>query len=76
MVALVFSLIEFVVSLPLFFLFNNGTHQMQFEELAPWIESYGISYHLGIDGISLLLFLLTTFLTVICILSTVNIGLS
>jgi NADH-quinone oxidoreductase subunit M len=69
-VALVFSLIEFVVSLPLFFLFDNGTHQMQFEELAPWIESYGISYHLGIDGISLLLVLLTTFLTVICILST------
>jgi NADH-quinone oxidoreductase subunit M len=69
MVALIFSLVEFVISLPLFFLFNNTTHEMQFQELVPWIESYGISYHLGIDGISLLLVLLTTFLTVLCVLS-------
>ncbi|NIQ37595.1 MAG: NADH-quinone oxidoreductase subunit M [Proteobacteria bacterium] len=68
-VALVFSMIEFIFSLPLFFLFNNGTHEMQFQEVLPWIESYGISYHLGIDGISLLLVLLTTFLTVLCVLS-------
>ena len=70
MVALVFSLVEFILSLPLFFLFDNATHQMQFQEVVPWIESYGITYHLGIDGISLLLVLLTTFLTVLCILST------
>lgn len=69
MVALVFSLVEFILSLPLFFLFNNATHQMQFQEVVPWIESYGITYHLGIDGISLLLVLLTTFLTVLCVLS-------
>jgi NADH-quinone oxidoreductase subunit M len=69
MVALIFSLLEFVLSLPLFFLFNNATHQMQFQEVVPWIESYGIIYHLGIDGISLLLVLLTTFLTVLCVLS-------
>jgi NADH-quinone oxidoreductase subunit M len=68
-VALVFSIIEFIFSLPLFFLFNNETHEMQFQEVLPWIESYGISYHLGIDGISLLLVLLTTFLTVLCVLS-------
>jgi NADH-quinone oxidoreductase subunit M len=68
-VALTFAVIEFVLSLPLFFLFDSGTHQMQFQEMAPWIESYGISYHLGIDGISLLLVLLTTFLTVLCVLS-------
>ncbi len=66
---LVVSLIEFLFSLPLFFLFNNATHEMQFQELHPWIENYGISYHLGIDGISLLLVLLTTFLTVLCVLS-------
>jgi len=70
LVALVFSLGEFVLSLPLFFFFDNRTHEMQFQEVLPWIESYGISYHLGIDGISLLLVLLTTFLTVLCILST------
>ncbi len=69
-VAFVFSLVEFILSLPLFFLFNNATHEMQFQEVVPWIESYGITYHLGIDGISLLLVLLTTFLTVLCILSS------
>jgi len=69
-VAFAFSLAEFIISLPLFFLFNNATHEMQFQEVIPWIESYGITYHLGIDGISLLLVLLTTFLTVLCILSS------
>jgi len=69
-VAFAFSLAEFIISLPLFFLFNNATHEMQFQEVLPWIESYGITYHLGIDGISLLLVLLTTFLTVLCILSS------
>ena len=63
-------MVEFILSLPLFFLFNNATHEMQFQEVVPWIESYGITYHLGIDGISLLLVLLTTFLTVLCILSS------
>src|SRR5262245_66555690 len=42
---------------------------MQFEERANWIPASGISYHMGVDGISLLLVLLTTFLTPLCILS-------
>jgi len=37
--------------------------------VVPWIRSYGITYHFGIDGICLLLVLLTTFLTVVCVLS-------
>ncbi|MFB0508803.1 MAG: NADH-quinone oxidoreductase subunit M [Thermodesulfobacteriota bacterium] len=69
-VALVFSLAEFVISLPLFFLFDPKIVGMQFVEKARWIPEYGITYHLGIDGISLLLVLLTTFLTVLCILSS------
>jgi NADH-quinone oxidoreductase subunit M len=69
-VALVFSLVEFIVSLPLFFSFDPEIAGMQFVEKARWIPEYGISYHLGIDGISLLLVLLTTFLTVLCILSS------
>jgi len=68
-VALVFAIVEFILSLPLFFLFDSGTHLMQFQEVVPWIRSYGITYHFGIDGISLLLVLLTTFLTVVCVLS-------
>jgi NADH-quinone oxidoreductase subunit M len=41
---------------------------MQFEERAPWIPAYGITYHLGIDGISYWLILLTTFLTPLALL--------
>ena len=67
-VTLIFSLVEFVFSLPLFFVFDSKTAAMQFVEDWWWIESYGISYKLGIDGISLLLVLLTTFLTILCIL--------
>ena len=67
-VTLIFSLVEFIFSLPLFFAFDSKTAAMQFVEDWWWIESYGISYKLGIDGISLLLVLLTTFLTILCIL--------
>jgi NADH-quinone oxidoreductase subunit M len=65
---LVVSLIEFVLSIPLYFYFNEKTVGMQFVERAPWFPEWGITYFLGIDGISLLLILLTTFLTVLCVL--------
>ena len=45
---------------------------MQFEERAPWIPAYGITYHLGIDGISYWLILLTTFLTPLALLGSWN----
>ena len=45
---------------------------MQFKEEHTWIEGLGISYHLGIDGISLWLVLLTTFMTPICVLAAWN----
>src|SRR5512136_2620641 len=67
-VTLVFAIVEFIFSLPLFFTFDSKTAAMQFVEDWWWVEAYGISYKLGIDGISLLLVLLTTFLTVLCIL--------
>ena len=67
-VTLIFSLIEFIFSLPLFFRFDSKTAAMQFVEDWWWVQSYGISYKLGIDGISLLLVLLATFLTILCIL--------
>jgi len=65
---LVFSIIEFGLSLPLFFYFNEHAAGMQFVEKASWFPEWGVSYFLGIDGISLLLILLTTFLTVLCVL--------
>ncbi|MCP4751238.1 MAG: Fe-S-binding domain-containing protein, partial [Proteobacteria bacterium] len=62
--------INFVLSAPLFFFFNLDTWQMQFVEKIPWIVEFGIDYHLGIDGISLLLLLLTTLISPLAILST------
>jgi len=68
--ALVISLVEFVISLPLFIWFDEGVAGMQFTERVPWISEWGVQYAIGVDGISLLLILLTTFLTVLCILSS------
>ena len=68
--ALIISLVEFAVSLPLFIFFDEGVAGMQFVERIPWIPEWGVNYVIGIDGISLLLVLLTTFLTVLCILSS------
>jgi len=62
--------VDFVISLTLYFTFQADSAQMQFVEHAPWIESLGISYHLGVDGISLFLVLLTTLLTPIAVLSS------
>ena len=62
----------FLLSLPLFFHFEASTPGMQFEQLVTWIPSIGVNYHVGIDGISLFLVLLTTFLTPITILSSWN----
>jgi NADH-quinone oxidoreductase subunit M len=68
-VTLIVTLLEFAVSLPLFFQFRLETPAMQFVEKAPWIPEYGMSYFLGIDGISLFLVLLTTFFTFISVIA-------
>ncbi|OPY63932.1 MAG: NADH-quinone oxidoreductase subunit M [Syntrophorhabdaceae bacterium PtaU1.Bin034] len=65
---LVISIVEFGISLPLFFYFDDKATSMQFVEKAAWFPEWGMSYFLGIDGISLLLVLLTTFLTILCVL--------
>ncbi len=65
---LIISLIEFLISLPVLFGFKKGVAGMQFEEFTPWIDSLGITYHIGIDGISIWLVMLTTFFVPICIL--------
>lgn len=67
-VALTTTLITFLFSIPLWVGFDNTTAAFQFEELRPWFQGYKISYHLGIDGISLFMVLLTTFLMPLCIL--------
>jgi NADH-quinone oxidoreductase subunit M len=67
-IALASTLVTFLLSLTLWFSFDNGTANFQFEERHDWITGYNISYHLGIDGISLFMVLLTTFLMPLCIL--------
>ncbi|HEY7038210.1 MAG TPA: NADH-quinone oxidoreductase subunit M [Methylomirabilota bacterium] len=62
--------ITFVVSLPLYFRFDASVADYQFVEQRPWIPSLGVTYHLGVDGISVLLVLLTTFLMPLVILSS------
>src|SRR5687767_10592242 len=66
---LLVALATFVVSLPLYFRFDADVPDYQFVEYAVWMPSLGVGYHLGIDGISLLLVLLTTFLTPLALLS-------
>ncbi len=61
--ALVVMLLTFAVSLVLYLGFDPELPQMQFRERAAWIPSLGIFYHLGVDGISLPLLMLTTFLS-------------
>ncbi len=68
--ALGVSVLTFVVSLPLYGAFDKGTAEMQFQEMATWIPAFNINYHLGIDGISMLLILLTTFTTVLVVISS------
>jgi len=65
------SLIGFLVCLPLIFHFDRSK-DFQFIEKAPWIPSIGASYHLGIDGIGLLLVVLTALLGFLSILSSWN----
>jgi NADH-quinone oxidoreductase subunit M len=67
--ALLTSAATFAVSLPLFFAFDRATAAYQFVEQRAWMPSLGISYHLGVDGISVPLVLLTTFLMPLTLLS-------
>jgi NADH-quinone oxidoreductase subunit M len=64
------SLVTFVVSLGLLAGFSPGEAGMQLEIGVPWIESFGISYHVGVDGLSLFLVLLTTLLVPVCMISS------
>ncbi|HSF07100.1 MAG TPA: NADH-quinone oxidoreductase subunit M [Methylomirabilota bacterium] len=61
--ALVVALATFALSVPLYVLFDGTSAAYQFVEYLPWIPTLGVGYHLGLDGISLLLVLLTTFIT-------------
>ncbi len=67
--ALVGSIASSLVTLPLYAGFQLGTSAMQFVEKASWIERFNVHYHLGVDGISLWLVLLTAFINVIVVIA-------
>ncbi len=67
--SLIVALATFAASIPLYTNFDNATAAMQFVEHRPWIAAFNINYHLGIDGISLLLVLLTTFTSILIVIA-------
>ncbi|MGD2020875.1 MAG: NADH-quinone oxidoreductase subunit M, partial [Thiohalocapsa sp.] len=67
--ALGVAVATFVASLPLWLLFEPGTAAMQFVERADWIPAIKVQYYLGVDGISMPLILLTTFVTIFVIIA-------
>jgi NADH-quinone oxidoreductase subunit M len=66
-IGLAFAVFEFLISIPLLTGFEVGQAGMQFEHQVAWIPELGINYHVGVDGFSLWIVLLTTLLTPICI---------
>jgi NADH-quinone oxidoreductase subunit M len=66
------SALTFLISLFLFFRFDSTAGGFQFLQKYTWVSSLNISYHIGIDGMSLLLIMLTTFLTPLALLGTWN----
>ena len=68
-VSLVIALLTFAVTIPLYLGFDASTAAMQFVEQRAWIPAFNVHYHLGVDGISLLLVLLTSFTTVLVVIA-------
>ncbi len=70
-VALFTSYVNFLISIYLWFLFDPNSSNFQFVEDREWLKGF-INYKVGIDGISILFIILTTFVTPLCIISVNN----
>ncbi len=70
-VALFTTIVNFLISIYLWILFDQSTSSFQFIEDRTWIEGF-INYKVGIDGISILFIILTTFITPLCVISVNN----
>ena len=70
-VALFTSLVNFLLSIYLWYLFDQNTSEFQFVEDRKWLVGF-VNYKVGIDGISILFVVLTTFITPLCIISVNN----
>jgi len=69
LIALVGAVLGLVVTLPLYTGFDPQASGFQFTQITPWIDTFNVNYHLGIDGISLLLILLNSFTTVLVVIA-------
>lgn len=69
-IALVGAIASLAVTVPLYTGFELGTAAMQFVEKRAWIENFNVNYHLGVDGISLWLVLLTAFINVVVVVAS------
>jgi NADH-quinone oxidoreductase subunit M len=67
--SLIAALISFLVTLPLYFGFDTSTAQLQFVEKLPWIEAFGASYGLGVDGLSVWFVILTALITIFVVVA-------
>jgi NADH-quinone oxidoreductase subunit M len=69
MLTLVGAVISFLVTLPIYAMFDSTTASMQFVEKSSWIPSFSVFYYLGVDGLSLWFVLLTALITIIVVLA-------
>lgn len=67
-ISLITAIATFTVSLPIYEHFDKTTYKMQFVESHKWIPSLNINYTVGVDGISILFVILTTLLSILCVL--------
>jgi len=67
--ALATAILTFVISIALYCGFDLTTAQMQFVERAPWIPMFNVEYYLGVDGISMPLIILTTFISIFVVIA-------
>lgn len=63
--AIAIAAVSFILSVVMWLNFDAGTHAMQFVQKLPWVESLGVNYHIGVDGVALPLILLTTISTLL-----------
>src|SRR5210317_2369918 len=68
----IFGFISFLITIPLYIFFDTAYSGFQFQEISPWISHFSIQYHLGLDGISLPLVMLTSFITWLVIFISSN----
>lgn len=67
--ALTVAILSLLISIPLYSSFDPATAAMQFQEFIPWIPALNANYHLGVDGFSMPLILLTAFMTLLVVIA-------